>query len=459
MKNLGTEKTLDKHLKVVKSGDDSTSLEIATDGNGARISGDLEVTGKHSDIYLKDDNPQIKSDGDITLDAARDITLDAGGLDINFKVGGTTYLNWNLVNGLCIKDMANQSDLLKFSVATNGASTIATVDDGVGEIANLTLDVDGGLYFNADRGLIYFLDASATIAKFLSADGSFASDNTFQLHSNADVDDFFSIVVGDAGVTTIATIEDAATAAHLTMQPDGDLVLDPASQKTIINATDKLYLDGGTETYIHEASADKVELVVGGDEMLTLDEANQRVTIEADKLVYKKGSGGDEFSVADSAWAGTILGIRTLGHDAGRVQYTMTTSFATIQADATVRFVAPPSGVVEVYVQAGYLDGYSGKFIYFGLSDNATYNTIGATHEELVCLTDETDQQVIQNTWVISGLTAGDTYNYWFGAKVSSTVGGDSKLSYGGTGSGHYSPFIMKVTALPTAVADFAVYD
>ena len=428
MKNLGTEKTLDKHLKVVKSGDDSTSLEIATDGNGARISGDLEVTGKHSDIYLKDDNPQIKSDGDITLDAARDITLDAGGLDINFKVGGTTYLNWNAINGLCIKDLGNQNDYLKFSVATNGNSTIATIDND-GEVGNLTLDVDG----------------------------SFASDNTFQLHSDADVDDFFSIVVGDAGVTTIATIEDAATAAHLTMQPDGDLVLDPASQKTIINATDKLYLDGGTETYIHEASADKVELVVGGDEMLTLDEANQRVTIEADKLVYKKGSGGDEFSVADSAWAGTILGIRTLGHDAGRVQYTMTTSFATIHADATVRFVAPPSGVVEVYVQAGYLDGYSGKFIYFGLSDNATYNTIGATHEELVCLTDETDQQVIQNTWVISGLTAGDTYNYWFGLKANVSIAGT--LNYGGTGSGHYSPFIMKVIALPSASADFAVYD
>ena len=252
---------------------------------------------------------------------------------------------------------------------------------------------------------------------------------------------------GNRGIRFGASDLIYASQCHIGMTPRQHLIFDGSP-------------DGGeNHTYIHETANDKLEIVVGGDEMLTLDEANQRVTIEADKLVYKKGSGGEEFSVADSAWAGTILGIRTLGHDAGRVQYTMTTSFATIHADATVRFVAPPSGVVEVYVQAGYLDGYSGRFIYFGLSDNATYNTIGATHEEMVCLTDETDQQVIQNTWVISGLTAGDTYNYWFGAKVSSTVGGDSKLSYGGTGSGHYSPFIMKVTALPTAVADFAVYD
>ena len=73
-------------------------------------------------------------------------------------------------------------------------------------------------------------------------------------------------------------------------------------------------------------------------------------------------------------------------------------------------------------------------------------------------MTDESDAQIIQNTWVISGLTAGDTYNYWFGLKSNSAVGTD-KLNYGGTGSGHYSPFIMKVTALPSATADFAVYD
>ena len=154
-----------------------------------------------------------------------------------------------------------------------------------------------------------------------------------------------------------------------------------------------------------------------------------------------------------------ILGVRVLGHNAGRQQYSMTTSFVTLHSDATVRFVAPPSGVVEVYVQAGYLDGYTGKYIYFGLSDNATYNTLGAEHEEVVCLTDETDQQVIQNTWVISGLTPGTAYNYWFGLKVSSTVGGASTLNYGGTGSGHYSPFIMKVTALPEATTHFAEYD
>ena len=280
---------------------------------------------------------------------------------------------------------------------------------------------------------------------------------TIELLDTTDAADLFSITVAASGATTIATVDDGAAVGHLTLQPDGDFILDAASQKTNINTTDKLYFDGGTETYIHEVSTDKMELVVGGDEMLTLDEANDRITLEATKLAYKIGSGGDEFSVTDSAYAGTILGCRVLGHDAGRVGYTITNAFAALHADAFVRFIAPPSGVVEVFVQAGYLDSLSGRFIYFGLSDNATYNTIGAEHEELVNMTDETDQQIIQNTWVISGLTAGDTYNYWFGLKANAA--GSGALNYGGTGSGHYSPFIMKVTALPTAVQDFAVYD
>ena len=45
MANLTSDKNLDKHLKVIKSGEEITSLELATEGNGAKIKGDLEITG------------------------------------------------------------------------------------------------------------------------------------------------------------------------------------------------------------------------------------------------------------------------------------------------------------------------------------------------------------------------------------------------------------------------------
>ena len=52
MANLTTDKNLDKHLKLVKSGEENTSLELATEGNGAKVNGDFEVTGKYDTIYL-----------------------------------------------------------------------------------------------------------------------------------------------------------------------------------------------------------------------------------------------------------------------------------------------------------------------------------------------------------------------------------------------------------------------
>ena len=48
MANLTTDKNLDKHLRLVKSGGENTSLELATKGNGARVHGDLLVDGSIS---------------------------------------------------------------------------------------------------------------------------------------------------------------------------------------------------------------------------------------------------------------------------------------------------------------------------------------------------------------------------------------------------------------------------
>ena len=52
MANLTTDKNLDKHLKPIKSGEELTSLELATEGNGVKVNGDFEVTGKYDTIYF-----------------------------------------------------------------------------------------------------------------------------------------------------------------------------------------------------------------------------------------------------------------------------------------------------------------------------------------------------------------------------------------------------------------------
>ena len=188
---------VDENLRPIKVNGQATALEVAKSGIGAKVTGDLEVTGNISG-NIKDVVHDLTSivSTDLTIDDSGDISLDADGGEIYLKDGGTTFGN--------------------FSTA--------------GSYSSLTLYEDGG----------------------------------------ASSSDSFDIKVTTHAATTLSTVDDAAAAAHLTLAPDGDLILDPVSTKIIINATDKLLFDGGTDTYITETSADSLQIMVGGDPLAQL---------------------------------------------------------------------------------------------------------------------------------------------------------------------------------------------
>ena len=253
----------------------------------------------------------------------------------------------------------------------------------------------------------------------------------------------------------------------LTIDDSGDITLDAAGgDVTILQAdltipVDKKVIFGNTGEYIVGDDAD-LDIVSSGRMTNTVtgaykvDSGSSIILDSATGAFQIHGAGTtSQFSVDNSAFAGMILGYRCIGEDAIHASYTLTTSFAVPNSDMTVRFIAPPSGAVEIMVQIWCNASTSNRVMYFGLSDNSTYNTIGVEYEQLGYSPDETDDNMATHRWTVSGLTAGDTYNYWFGAKISGTTG---YLNWGGNASGRYPVFIMKATALPTATADFAVY-
>ena len=73
-----------------------------------------------------------------------------------------------------------------------------------------------------------------------------------------------------------------------------------------------------------------------------------------------------------------ILGYTTVGIDVADDSLTLGTSFAVTDSAHKVKFVAPPSGAVEIFVSI-FADT-SRRFIHFGLSDNDTYNSLDVTH-------------------------------------------------------------------------------
>ena len=147
--------------------------------------------------------------------------------------------------------------------------------------------------------------------------------------------------------------------------------------------------------------------------------------------------------------AGQIIGYTCLLNDAADTSYSTTTSFVVIHSSAKIRFIAPPSGNVEIFASV-FCKWSSNRWLQFGLSDNATYNTLDVTHEHFIGEGDETDEMQINHRWVFTGLVAGRVYTMWLGAKAEQAS--RATLYWGGDATGEYAPLIMKATALPIGI-------
>jgi hypothetical protein len=202
----------------------------------------------------------------------------------------------------------------------------------------------------------------------------------------------------------------------------------------------------------------------GNANMLLVDGGANRVGIGAGSIPSSTLTVGGEISASGGFLGGTvgnqptgsfdfpgaIMGYNAQGVNVAPASYNLTTSYAVPDAGMNVCFVAPKSGIVEIEVQI-YADGGGNGVgdLFFGLSDADSYNAVQSYYEVGVLGFPRFDHMEVVHKWVVSGLTAGTTYKYWFGAKVSSTTGTPS-LKWGADSANEKPPFIMKATALPS---------
>ena len=333
------------------------------------------------------------------------------------------------------------------SLTVNGASVSTEPDDDSAVVTALNsatenelvtvgattteLDAEANLTFDGDH-----LSIAAT-GKIFFDGGS----DTYIIESSADVLDF---IVG--GVNMIRITEASADVITL-----GGGVSVPA--------TKRIGFDGAlTGTYISESSADVLDIYVGADKMLTLDEANDKISMGATNWVAGTVSGGTvtEFSAANSAYAGMILGYTDIGLNESHTLLSLTTSFVVPTDEFSVSFVAPPSGNVEIQCQIQHGFGSSGVGdLVAGLSTaNATsgYSQLADFHEKTVNdVGPRGGITTIQISWTLTGLTAGTAYERWVGFKTP-TTSGSPFIQWGGNASGRYPDFIMKAIALPATI-------
>ena len=375
---------------------------------GGPSAGTNQTITNSYDLYFGGSSGNIGSIGDLDINAT--VVQLSAGLSLPYVLFASTLGSESRFT-MYERGGTTDEDYMRLAVGEHGVTTLYTIDDAASN-ANLIFNVDGLIDLNTtSSGLlagVRIQDSGTTYASF-SVHHS-ASYLTIYENGGASFDDYCAIDVAPYGATTITTVDAAASVANFTLDIDGSITLDSNTGKFITKNADT------------------------------------------------------EFSVAGSAYAGMILGYTTLGIDAVPGLYTLTATMVAIHDSLKVKFVAPPSGVVEIFAQI-YFDA-SRRVPVLGLSDqdNATGyqaisfpNTTDETNEHIQALPPSSaGDSILRPHWVVTGLTPGTAYEWWIGAKTTTGTGG--VLRWGGTATNQYPPFIMKATALPAATADFAAY-
>jgi hypothetical protein len=212
---LAEDSVLDNHQKSIRIGEKASILSLSNDE--LRIEGDLSLDGKLNSHVIRTDNAYLDF---VAGDFIR--------FFLNDTTAGNEYKMYESAGSFL---HVAQGDSINW-------------DSGAGEF-NFT--DNGGVSFKID-----------------------GANRTLFLYDDDNTADYLSLAVAANGASTIATNDNDGTSGNLTLDPDGDLIISGADVK--IDATKNLYLDGGGDTYIYEATADIVRHVVGGDILLELSE-------------------------------------------------------------------------------------------------------------------------------------------------------------------------------------------
>jgi hypothetical protein len=196
----------------------------------------------------------------------------------------STAMQLDLYNAnLTIYDRADDGDYFKIDVTTHGATTISTVDDDA-TAAHLTLNADGYTQITIGDGNdddIRITNDGQISHSFYSESGAESIFKMYEAGGDSSTD-FFQISAQANGATILSTTDGAAASAHLTLDPDGDLILSGCDVK--MDGGEKFYFDGGSHTWIGEQSSDLLNFAVGGQNLMAIQESAATSVAQSSKV-------------------------------------------------------------------------------------------------------------------------------------------------------------------------------
>ena len=279
------------------------------------------------------------------------------------------------------------------------------------------------------------------------------------------------------GNTTITKNEYNVSSGDLTLDVGGDIELNAdggniefkdasVGLASLAQGLIDLYYDASNKLRISVSSAGVASLVTTGGTAADADflvDAGGDITLDSGTGIFIAKNAGTEFSAANSAYAGMILGYTRLEGDlSAQNSYEIQDSMTVEDSTHQITFKTPPSENVEIEATV-LIDVLSTDTeIHVGLSDNSTYNSIGAQFEyDTVGVwfsDDEASDKTCVVKWVLEAgqLEAVGVSNTFY---IGFSTAGATKTAYVKYGlrathglADH--PFVIKATALPATIYD-----
>jgi len=443
----------------------SADFTIAGGTNCTSSGSGSTITLNVDDSFIKNDAADIMVVSDFGANAALKIDADqpatAGAED---SVG--LWIDYDRI--VAGSGTAAHNDIgidLDVNAASLGTSSVTGMDiDVVGATSGthtaigIDLDVD-----SADTNIGMQINTAGTHMKLVA---------------NADADDYATITVADTGDLTIATVGDGTTDSDLTLDADGDIELNAdggdirfkdglASIAQITGGDARFYYNATNYLKIGISSAGVASLITVGGTAADADfaiDAGGDITLDSGTGIFIAKNAGTEFSIANSAYAGMIIGYTCVGNDAADDSYTLTTSFVCFQDSGgtaiKVSFITPPSDLVEIEVSLFFSAGSGAQDLELSLSDNATYASSSLFHEDnyqnIVCEPARGNGGTIVHKWLLKGAqleAIGSNNDIFIAARCDATTG-TPIIKWGGSATGEFTNLYLKATALPATIVE-----
>jgi hypothetical protein len=473
---------LSKDLKLIKVGEETSPIEISK--TGANISGSLQNDGKDVVVNRK----QIL--GTLHINAANDLIIttdhNTGQVTIDKNSTNTTSSTTTAMQidfdhtGVAASGQTLNNIGLDLDINSDSPTMVGTVNDigididvvgaqtGVSHISKgIDVTVSGS---NIGTGIDINMSGNA-LSSGLRIDSTDVTNHIVLAHNT---NDYATFKVADTGDLTIATVGDGSLDSDLLLDADGGIRLDAASSLisidnagttfgTINTATgNKLKIIGTTNYNVELYSLGTGNVSLNSADDIKIDAADT-LTLDCDGTFIMKQN-GTEFSIANSAYAGMIIGYTCVGADVADDSYTLTTSISGFQDSGggfiKVSFRTPPSEYVEIEAELFFSAGSGASDLILSLSDAALYATNSLIHaaqfEKRVCEPARGNGGTVTQKWLLQPehLEATGINNDIYIAAACDSTTGTPIIRWGGNVTDEYTNLVLKATALPATIVE-----